>query len=861
MNVVLTLVLAALVHQTEAFWRLSCGRIQTGRIDPIINPGAIAGHAHIVSGPNNFNTTSTFQSYQSSLCTSCSIQDDKSAYWTPQLYYRFRNGTYVDVPTGGTVVYYLSRGDDNLNMVPFPEGYKVLAGDAAARSFNFAAKTYKNSRYIAERTSFACLNYDKPSPDTPRITNMDCPGGLRAQIHFPSCWDGVNLYKSDQSHVTYLSGIDTGQCPPTHPKTFPHIFFEVIYSVNNIQKQPGGYFVFSNGDATGYGFHGDFQNGWKTSVMKDAIQQCMGDNRAINQGSIQLCPPLNASYDDQAVKNCPEQKPLVKEKARGLLKALPGCNPPTAGPGRAAQAICPIQPGLDSYDVPDDTFRLPPVVGDFVNNTDWQYLGCASDKDAPKMLQGDSFQDGNTMTRESCLNYCNDKGWAYAGLTGGSQCSCGNALVKPVQNQGICGAAVVPIICTGDILNFCGGNQYTYVYNNTKTTVKVRGTPQPGQTKINFDSAVDKSPIEATYAGCYAEGSGYKALTGGMSFSNQTGMTNELCGMFCQKNKYNLFGTEFAYECYCGNTISTAPVAQSNCLTLCKGDNTQFCGNGGKLSLWTTNGTIPSSAGQTPTTSADPNAPTTNPGSSDNLDVVKPAPNKAYFKCLSAAKGEPLSGLPKIDRAGIMDVDYCAAYAKKNNYAFFGLEYSKQCLVGDVILDAADTLGANSCNMNCTADANQKCGGSGAVSMYNNTAYTPRIPPSVKIPGTEITYDYKGCYVDNGGARTLGGQVPDAANKDLTTTASVDNCLAFCQSGGYTWGGITYGSQCFCNKAGIQNNAQLKPAGDLACNMPCKGNVTQNCGQSSTIQVYQIRLGLGQKIGNKRGARRVKRQF
>lgn len=37
--------------QVEAFWRLVCGTIQTGRVDPIISPGGVAGHGHTVSGP------------------------------------------------------------------------------------------------------------------------------------------------------------------------------------------------------------------------------------------------------------------------------------------------------------------------------------------------------------------------------------------------------------------------------------------------------------------------------------------------------------------------------------------------------------------------------------------------------------------------------------------------------------------------------------------------------------------------------------------------------------------------------------------------------------------------------------------
>jgi hypothetical protein len=40
----------------DAFWRMNCGIIQTGRVDPIVNPGGISAHAHKISGPSSKST-------------------------------------------------------------------------------------------------------------------------------------------------------------------------------------------------------------------------------------------------------------------------------------------------------------------------------------------------------------------------------------------------------------------------------------------------------------------------------------------------------------------------------------------------------------------------------------------------------------------------------------------------------------------------------------------------------------------------------------------------------------------------------------------------------------------------------------
>ena len=42
-----------LLGVSEAYFRMSCGVIQSGRIDPVISPGKIAGHAHKIAGASS----------------------------------------------------------------------------------------------------------------------------------------------------------------------------------------------------------------------------------------------------------------------------------------------------------------------------------------------------------------------------------------------------------------------------------------------------------------------------------------------------------------------------------------------------------------------------------------------------------------------------------------------------------------------------------------------------------------------------------------------------------------------------------------------------------------------------------------
>lgn len=221
------LTLASQLRQVECFWRMICDKpIVTARIDPIISSGAVSAHTHSVTGPSDFDYAATYADLRGSNCTTCQVTQDHSAYWVPQLYYTHENGTYEAIGmTGGLTVYYLPRGDPGPagKILAVPNGLRMIAGDPFRRSYN--------SSDVAQRAmGFSCLGGVGYTKSLEGINN--CPNGLRAEVFFPNCWDGVNLDSADHSsHMAYSGDDGNGGCPSSHPVKLVSLFYEAMVKI------------------------------------------------------------------------------------------------------------------------------------------------------------------------------------------------------------------------------------------------------------------------------------------------------------------------------------------------------------------------------------------------------------------------------------------------------------------------------------------------------------------------------------------------------------------------------------------------------------------------------------------------------
>jgi hypothetical protein len=203
--------------------------------------------------------------------------------------------------------------------------------------------------------------------------------------------------------------------------------------------------------------------------------------------------------------------------------------------------------------------------------------------------------------------------------------------------------------------------------------------------------------------------------------------------------------------------------------------------------------------------------------------------------CASEVPGRALTQSSYSDGTS-MTIESCQAFCTSKNYALAGLEYSSQCYCANTIASAS-TFGNTGCNMACSGNSGETCGGSNRINIFNNTAYVyPGNPQNVN------SYVYLGCYQEATTGRLLSGM-----SYSDTQGMTVESCTAFCKAnvptGGYA--GVEYSSQCYCG-ATFSQTPVVEPASN--CGMLCTGNNKEFCGGSGLLNVYEYQASTVKKM-------------
>ncbi|KAK3896349.1 WSC domain-containing protein, partial [Staphylotrichum tortipilum] len=151
----------------------------------------------------------------------------------------------------------------------------------------------------------------------------------------------------------------------------------------------------------------------------------------------------------------------------------------------------------------------------------------------------------------------------------------------------------------------------------------------------------------------------------------------------------------YGRECWMGSYLRGAltQVDDSNCQMPCAGDALQYCGSGNYLVLYSTGGAQP--------------VPPSHPPTVGGFGFVGCMTELPAGRTLDAAAVLPDDN---------MTLEMCAAYCA--TYAYFGVEFGRECYCGNVPNQGSVTAPLADCNMPCPANGFQWCGAGNRLSVY-----------------------------------------------------------------------------------------------------------------------------------------------
>ncbi|MEU8813244.1 DUF1996 domain-containing protein [Actinoplanes sp. NPDC048796] len=224
--------------------------------DPIVLPGLPKGsHMHSFLGNDSTDAFTTTDTLLKNAGSSCKPLQDRSAYWIPSLY---ENGKAIE--PHGVTVYYGSRLPDPTKTVPFPQGFRMIVGDAKRQ-----VATPKGAP-----GQFWCAG---AGGETGRSADGNWPvcaktAELTFQLTFPDCWDGVHLDSPDhKSHVGPADG--QGKCSGKFPVAIPSLSFVIGYPTSGTSAG----FKLSSGNASS--MHGDAFFAWDDAALGHRVKDCI----------------------------------------------------------------------------------------------------------------------------------------------------------------------------------------------------------------------------------------------------------------------------------------------------------------------------------------------------------------------------------------------------------------------------------------------------------------------------------------------------------------------------------------------------------------------------------------------------------
>lgn len=262
--------------------------------DSILFPQrAGVAHLHMFFGNTKSTAHSDNNTLRNSGASTCAHNElNRSSYWAPAVF----NGDHKVLIPEIMNVYYTEL-DKNAQIVPFPEQFQMIQGNAMATEPPSALSDgtwplywkcgwHENARRGGSSGPAGQYQGTIPYCDPGTYTHLEMG------IQFAHCWDGSNdgTNGDPKSHIRFPDGARAYGTCPQGTKHVPAIRMRIHFKLDSSfgpsndwylssdvrLDSAGDHFVIGNRGAS---IHADWVNGWDPETLKIAVDTCLNVNR------------------------------------------------------------------------------------------------------------------------------------------------------------------------------------------------------------------------------------------------------------------------------------------------------------------------------------------------------------------------------------------------------------------------------------------------------------------------------------------------------------------------------------------------------------------------------------------------------
>ena len=187
----------------------------------------------------------------------------------------------------------------------------------------------------------------------------------------------------------------------------------------------------------------------------------------------------------------------------------------------------------------------------------------------------------------------------------------------------------------------------------------VNPTPTSTGPTVTFLPSVGNVYNNWKYMGSANDTGSTRTLTGA-SYTDDSGMTNGACQIFCASKNYPVAATESGSQCYCGLALDpSASLGQTCDGIICSGNRSELCGGAGCMSVWNS---------------------TTYQGPYKSFPSVAGAAlgSSVYLGCAVDNGGPRTLAAASFSDSTSMSLTACQSFCAAKNYPIWGTEYSSE---------------------------------------------------------------------------------------------------------------------------------------------------------------------------------------